>query len=732
MCAPGRAGDRRLVRLGLHAGRPGRATRTPPGSAEALRLPGRLHLRGHRPDARLVLLAAGHQHARLRREPRTATSSAWATSSTPTGARCPSRSATSSTRGRSSTRGAPTPCAGGCSARARRGRRRGRRSARSTRAMRDMLLTLWNTFSFFTTYASLNGFDPADPADPGAGRARRRSTAGSCRAWPAPRPTVTDGAGRLRAPGRRRPRWAAWSTTSPTGTCAAAAAASGAPIPTRPPGDTLAAQATLHEVLTTLSLLLAPFCPFVADAMWRAADRRGRGSDSVHLADWPARRRRRCVDLELEAQMALARRLTSLGPGRPQRGRRSRCASPSRGRWCSCRPARPRSSRDIVADELNVDEVDTADELSEVHPVRAGRRTSGRSARGWASGPGGSRPALAALDGAAAAAALEAGRPITVDARRRAGRARRPTTWSCGSGASRASPCHARAARWSRWTSTSTTGCASAGWPATSCAWCRTCARRAGSRSPTGSGCTSSASTHRRALRLHRPRGAGGRDRQRARRGRGHAARPRRRAAGWSRRGSGCRRWSPDVTALSRLTVAPGSEALGSPGSKPIGERDLDAPGGGRVQHDEVGVRSVARPRRHRPVRRPPHRGRPHATRAGACTPARRPAPTEPGRRCAQPVQGQGAVAQRHARQRAAPGGESASLEGDSGAEQLGEAARPGDGVIDQRADEGMLRRRRQHACAAPGLGRGRRSGGRPRARTCSTAGTRPRCRGDR
>ena len=40
-----------------------------PGLGRGLRLPGRLHLRGHRPDAGLVLLAAGHQHAGLRREP---------------------------------------------------------------------------------------------------------------------------------------------------------------------------------------------------------------------------------------------------------------------------------------------------------------------------------------------------------------------------------------------------------------------------------------------------------------------------------------------------------------------------------------------------------------------------------------------------------------------------------------------------------------------------------------
>jgi isoleucyl-tRNA synthetase len=79
-------GHRRLVRLRLHAVRAvalpvrerGRSSRA---------LPGRLHLRGHRPDARLVLQPAGGGHARLRRAARTRTCSAWATSSTPTARR---------------------------------------------------------------------------------------------------------------------------------------------------------------------------------------------------------------------------------------------------------------------------------------------------------------------------------------------------------------------------------------------------------------------------------------------------------------------------------------------------------------------------------------------------------------------------------------------------------------------------------------------------------------------
>ena len=62
---PGAAGDRRLVRLRLDAVRPVRRAlaqrRGRPG-----RVPGRLHLRGDRPDPRLVLLADGGRHPGLR------------------------------------------------------------------------------------------------------------------------------------------------------------------------------------------------------------------------------------------------------------------------------------------------------------------------------------------------------------------------------------------------------------------------------------------------------------------------------------------------------------------------------------------------------------------------------------------------------------------------------------------------------------------------------------------
>ncbi len=277
-------------------------------------------------------------------------------------------------------------------------------------AMRDMLLTLWNTFSFFSTYASLNGFDPADPAVPAA------ADRGPLDRWILSRlastaVAVTEGLrgyeplGAATAVGDlvddlsnwyvRRSRRRFWRTD-----------------PDAPPGDTLAAQATLHGVLTTLSLLLAPMCPFLSDAMWRRLTGADDGDgDSVHLADWPVADTA-LIDPELEAQMALARRLTSLG--RAARSEASVKVRQPLARALVFLPAdAPDILRDIVADELNVDEIDTADELSEVISFelvpnfrtlgpRLGERVKEL------------KPALAKLDGAAAAAALEAGLSVTV------------------------------------------------------------------------------------------------------------------------------------------------------------------------------------------------------------------------------------------------------------------------------------------------------------------------------
>jgi isoleucyl-tRNA synthetase len=275
-------------------------------------------------------------------------------------------------------------------------------------SMRDMLLTLWNTYSFFSTYASLNEFEPSDPGIPPA------QERGPLDRWILSRLASTvavattglesyeplDASSAL---GRlvddlsnwfvRRSRRRFWRTD-----------------PDAPPGDTLAAQATLHEVLTTVSLMLAPFCPFVADVMWRSLTWAGE-AESVHLADWPTPDES-TIDPDLEAQMALARRLTSLG--RAARGEASIKVRQPLARALVFLPSgAPDILHEIVAEELNVDEIDVADDLSDVleFELAANFRTLGPrlGERGKEL-----RSALAELDGAAAAAALEAGESITV------------------------------------------------------------------------------------------------------------------------------------------------------------------------------------------------------------------------------------------------------------------------------------------------------------------------------
>jgi isoleucyl-tRNA synthetase len=65
----------------------------------------------------------------------------------------------------------------------------------------------------------------------------------------------------------------------------------------------------LHECLITVTQLLAPMCPFVADAMFQNL---AATSESVHLSDWPAADES-AIDPALEEDMARARHVVSLG-----------------------------------------------------------------------------------------------------------------------------------------------------------------------------------------------------------------------------------------------------------------------------------------------------------------------------------------------------------------------------------------------------------------------------------
>jgi isoleucyl-tRNA synthetase len=76
-------------------------------------------------------------------------------------------------------------------------------------------------------------------------------------------------------------------------------------------GKETAAFVTLYDSLLTLSKLLAPFTPFVADEIHGILSG-GPDTESVHLQDWPLADLS-VIDERLEAEMALARRLAALG-----------------------------------------------------------------------------------------------------------------------------------------------------------------------------------------------------------------------------------------------------------------------------------------------------------------------------------------------------------------------------------------------------------------------------------
>lgn len=276
-------------------------------------------------------------------------------------------------------------------------------------SMSDVLGTLWNTYSFFTTYAALNDFDPHDPAIPVP------SDRGDLDRWILSRTAAVVGEVTEQLEGYeplaaatpiaglvddlsnwyvRRSRRRFWRTD-----------------PSAPAADSLAAQATLLEVLTTIATLLAPMTPFVADAMWRGLTEADDDA-SVHLVDWP-KIDDDMLDPELEASMEVARRLTSLGrAARAEAGVKVR--QPLARALVFVPPGLPTPPPGIVEDELNVDRLDDSSELSEVLRFElvpnfktVGPRL-GEAVKHL-------KPALARLDGAAAARALEAGEMVVVE-----------------------------------------------------------------------------------------------------------------------------------------------------------------------------------------------------------------------------------------------------------------------------------------------------------------------------
>ncbi len=173
-------------------------------------------------------------------------------------------------------------------------------------SLRRFMLTLWNTYSFFATYALLDRYDPSAP--PAVERAdldrwllselnvlvekvtRLMEDYNPTDAGRAIEAFVDDLSNWFVRRSRRR----FWKSEDDV--------------------DKLSAYQTLHTALATLTKLLAPFTPFVAEEMYQNLVRSwdSTAPESVHLADWPEADASQ-VDEALMSHMRLAMSAASAG-----------------------------------------------------------------------------------------------------------------------------------------------------------------------------------------------------------------------------------------------------------------------------------------------------------------------------------------------------------------------------------------------------------------------------------
>ena len=229
-------------------------------------------------------------------------------------------------------------------------------------AQRRVLSTLWNTYSFFVTYANIAGFDPASEPAPGARteldrwvrselHATVRRVTDALEAYEpldAARP-IAELIDQLSNWYVRRSRRRFWKSDDSA--------------------DTQAALHTLYECLTTLARLMAPFTPFLAEALHRnlVAGQRLDAPDSVHLDVWPEAEAA-AIDEQLSRDVALVQRMVSLGRGaRSQAGikvRQPLARAVLVPRTAGEREALARLASQ-VADELNVQRVEVVADAGE-------------------------------------------------------------------------------------------------------------------------------------------------------------------------------------------------------------------------------------------------------------------------------------------------------------------------------------------------------------------------------
>jgi isoleucyl-tRNA synthetase len=227
--------------------------------------------------------------------------------------------------------------------------------------VRSFTLTLWNTYSFFVTYANLDGWTPDSAVTPEYSdldqwlRSRLhtlvRDVTQAMETYDvlgATRPVETF-VDQLSNWYLRRSRRRFWKSESDA--------------------DKQAAYATLYEALVTLSKLLAPSMPFMAEDLYQNLVR-GMNPDaveSVHLDSWP-KFDATVINENLNREMDLVMRLASVGHAARNKANR-KVRQPLAEAAFAVRNAEERqvvaAYADILADELNVKTVRTLDHATE-------------------------------------------------------------------------------------------------------------------------------------------------------------------------------------------------------------------------------------------------------------------------------------------------------------------------------------------------------------------------------
>ncbi len=180
----------------------------------------------------------------------------------------------------------------------------------SEETVRSLLLPFWNAHAFFTTYANLAGWQPDAGKRPSAHPLDRwilaevqqltnrltdqldaYNLSGSCALLTDAVDGLTNWYVRL-----SRRRFAGRSEGTEMSSTA---------------DDQHDALQTLHQVLITFSQLLAPFCPFLAEAVYLNLS--GDDHGSVHLTRWPQSRALTPEEQELLDRTRLLRTAVSLG-----------------------------------------------------------------------------------------------------------------------------------------------------------------------------------------------------------------------------------------------------------------------------------------------------------------------------------------------------------------------------------------------------------------------------------